>query len=154
MKKFGFILTIIGLLACTIPVQAQLEPFQSAALTPSDTSIAAGATEASTTAAVEVVAGQGVGFFITFKLGGAGTDNCVFKFDVSYDGTTWTTTKPFTTGNVAANGTTSVIHYVEFGPGTTAPLGHVRYIRLAQVVNGSSGEILTLEGVRYTRSNR
>lgn len=60
-----------------------------------------------------------------------------FKFDVSADNITWTTTMPLT-NVVTMNGTNTIVGYTLFGP---AVLDHVRYIRLAQIINLNTNTI-------------
>lgn len=60
-----------------------------------------------------------------------------FKFELSPDNVTWTTTLPIT-NSVTMNGTNTVTGYTLF-PYTT--LDHMRYIRLAQIINGQTNII-------------
>jgi hypothetical protein len=68
------------------------------------------------------------------------------KFDLSADGTTWTTTLPLT-NSVTMNGTNRVVGYTLFAPSV---LDHMRYIRLAQIVNANTN-IITINSIKASQ---
>jgi len=164
-SKFSLIELIIAIAMIavisliTLPTQflhAQVDAFNVATLTTSTNTVATNTTATVTTPAIYVRGSEGVGFVAKFKLGAADTNNVVFRFDASADGTTWTTTKPFSSGNIAANGTNSVVHFWNFGPTDSTELRNVQFLRLADVQNANtaSNAALTIESLSSTIYNR
>ncbi len=149
------ILTLFAALASP-PAHAQENPFKVTALTPSTNSVSTNSTATVTTPAIQVRGSEGIGFVAKFKLGAADTNNVVFKYDVSADGTTWTTTQPYSSGNIPANGTNSVVQFFTFTPTTSPPLRNVKYIRLGTVQNANTATnaALTIESIWSTSYNR
>jgi hypothetical protein len=149
------IVAVLGILT-TPRACAQVDAFTVTALTPSTNSVATNSIAAVTTPAIPVRGSEGVGFVAKFKLGAADTNNVVFKYDVSADGTNWTTTQPFSSGNIPANGTNSVVQFFTFTPTTTPPLRNVNYIRLGTVQNANTATnaAVTIENLWSTKYNR
>lgn len=139
---------VLGLTAPT--ARAQVTPRNITTLTLTATTAAANATTVITSQAIEIKPGAGFAVIPSFKLAGAGTDNITFNFQVSADGTTWTTTTPFTYTE-AANGTTSVVGYKNFGPASGAD--NVLYVRLASVTNASATQACTINSITLCKDN-
>ena len=140
--------------ASVTPASAQDGPFTVDTLTLSGTTVSAAATGTITSPALPVRGSEGLGFVGTFKLSGTGTSNVTFKFDVSTDGENWTTNQPFSSGAIAANGTTSVRAYWNFSPTDSTELRNIQYIRLATVQNENTPSTLTIQSLQSTRYNR
>jgi hypothetical protein len=155
MKKFLSFL-FAGLLALVLAVplaQAQVTPRNVTVLTLSASTVGTSTTAAITSQAFTLKPGSGFAVMPNFQLASTGTENMVFSFAVSLDGTTWSTVKPFVY-TVAATGATPVIGFYNF-PAPIAGTGadNVLYARLASVTNGSSSQILTINSVTITRNN-
>lgn len=152
-KTFLALLTAaIGLVfGLAVPsAHAQVTPRNVIALTLSTSTAAANTTTVVTSQAIELKPGAGFAVIPSFKLAGAGTDNITFNFQVSADGTTWTTTTPFTYTE-AANGTTTVVGFKNFGP--TNGADNVLYVRLASVTNASTTQACTISAITITKDN-
>jgi hypothetical protein len=148
-------IAVIGSLAVlTTPrACAQVDAFTVTSLTTSTNAVAASTTSTVTTDPVEVRGDQGVGFVAKFVLDGPSTGNVTLHYNVSADGTNWTTTKPFNSGAIAANGTNSVTAYYNFGPTDSSELRNIRYIKLAEVQNAATNAV-SLQNVWSTKYNR
>ena len=135
----------IALIAFTPPASAQVTPNQSDAI-----SVAASVTVTNATTltiasnSIPVVSGRGMAFLTSYTGAGAATDNLTFKFNVSHDGTTWTTSTPIT-ATQALNGTNAVVGYFLIPPTT---LDHVNYIRLASIANAATNNC-SITSVRW-----
>ena len=95
--------------------------------------------------AVPVWRGRGMALMPTFTCAGADTGNVTFNWNLSYDGTNWTTTTPISLVLVA-NGTTRVTGY------TNVPadkLDNVRFIRLA-TISGTATTVATVSNVVWS----
>lgn len=111
--------------------------------------IAAGATSNVTSTAVSVLQGKGLSFLPTFAATGASVSNAVFSFQVSADGTTYTTTTPLTL-TVTHNGTTTVTGWALWDP---TELNHVAWIKLVSVQNTHGTQAITNLSAVYAASN-
>ena len=156
MKNF-FTLLFAGLLACVLAVplaQAQITPRAVTTLTlTGTTTVGTAATNVITSQAFLLKPGSGFAVVPTFVLSGADTANVTFNFAVSIDGTTWSTTTPFTYAE-AATGATPVIGFKNFAaPITGAGADNILYVRLASVANASSTRTCTVSSVIITRNN-
>lgn len=101
-----------------------------------------------TNAIVELRKNQGIAILPRFVGTGASTANVTFTFNVSADGTNYTTTGPLTY-TAALNGTTPVVGYKLF---TATDLNNVRYLKLSSVTNaGSVGCVIS--GIQYSYYN-
>lgn len=154
MKKFFSLLFLAVLALCLVsPAVAQVTPRNVTVLTLSDSAIGTAATEVSTSQAFTIKPGSGFGSVVNFVARGAGTDLVTFNYAVSLDGTTWTTTTPFTQA-VAANGTTTVIDFKNFAADVTgAGANNILYVRLASITNASATRTVTVNSVTITRNN-
>lgn len=74
--------------------------------------------------------------------------NVTFGFNVSADGTNYTTTAPLTCV-VALNGTNAVVGWKQFDP---LVLNNVRWIRLGSIVNAATNGV-TIQRVQWSRAN-
>lgn len=153
MKKL-FSLSLAALALCAAPLaQAQLTPRNVTTLDLSTSTAAANTTTTITSQAFTIKPGSGFAVVPSFKLAGAGTENVTFNFAVSLDGTTWSTTKPFTYAE-AANGTTDVIGFKNFAaPVTGAGADNILYVRLASVTVASATQACTINSIKITRNN-
>lgn len=97
--------------------------------------ISSSATSNVVSTAVNVRQGRGIAILPYFAAAGASTDDIILNFEVSADGTNWTTTSAFSITNTF-NGTTAVrgFHLL-----SAAQLDNVRQIRLQSIVNGYAG---------------
>jgi hypothetical protein len=152
LKKLG-LLAIglwLGLAAWPQQSKAQDVVYSSATVNLSATTVPANATTTVTSDAMRVRGNQGIAILPTFNLAGSGTNQVTFKFDVSHDGSTWTTVSPFTYA-VSANGTNTVRGFANFGPATSASLNNIRYLRLSSIqVDNASTNSVTNIALRYS----
>jgi len=156
MKKLFTFLAIAVAVAIVQPAvsHAQTDPFTVATVTTSTSTVAANTTADVTSGTLSPRGSEGLGFVAKIKLSGTGVAGVVFGFDVSVDGTTWTTTQPFTSGTITATGTTSVVHFWNFSPYDSTELRNVRYLRLTKVTNSNTPSTLTIESLKSSRYNR
>jgi hypothetical protein len=98
------------------------------------TYVEAAATSNVVTKAVAVRQNRGLAIMPEFKILSASTANLTFTFDVSRDGTNWSTTGPFV-WVIAANGTTLVRGYTNLPP---TALDNINWIRLTSVANAAT----------------
>lgn len=80
---------------------------------------------------------RGMAFYATIVSTNAATANVTFRFDVSYDGTNFTTGSPLV-WNVPLNGTTAVVAYTNI---LKDVLDNSRYIELTSISNAHSAPI-------------
>jgi pyridoxal/pyridoxine/pyridoxamine kinase len=151
MKKFLVLFSaVLAFTLAALPAAAQVTPRNVIELELSTSTATNNTTTAITSQAFTIKPDSGFAIVVSFKLAGSGTENITFNFAVSLDGTTWTTTRPFTY-QVAANGTTDVIGFKNFGP--TDGANNILYVRLASVTNGSSGQACTINSITVTKNN-
>lgn len=154
MKKHLMFLAAFILSFIAVPaLHAQVTPKTLTTLTLSDTSIATSATETVTSQAFTINPDSGFAVIATFVGSTTGTSNVTFNFQVSTDGTTWSTNTPFTFA-VAATGATTVRAFYNFPPGVAGTgASNIAYVRLASVANANSGATITLNSVVISRNN-
>lgn len=111
--------------------------------------IAAATTSNVTSTAVSVPQGKGMSFIPTFAATGSSVSNAVFRFQVSADGTTYTTITPLTYTAVH-NGTTTVTGWQLWDP---TELNHVAWIKLVSVQNDHGTQAITNLSAVYVTSN-
>lgn len=111
--------------------------------------VAANTTSNVTSTAVSVPQGKGLSFMPTFAATGSSVSNAVFSFQVSADGTTYTTTTPLTL-TVVQNGTTTVTGWQLWDP---TELNHVAWIKLVSVQTTHGTQALTNMSAVYVTSN-
>ncbi len=111
--------------------------------------VAANTTSNVTSTAVAVPQGKGLSFIPTFAATGSSVSNAVFSFQVSADGTTYTTTTPLTL-TVVQNGTTTVTGWQLWDP---TELNHVAWIKLVSVQTTHGTQALTNMSAVYVTSN-
>jgi hypothetical protein len=80
---------------------------------------------------------EDVAIHLKWTLAGSGTDNTVVSYSKSLDGVLYETT-PSVVFTVANTGTTAV------NVTTNVTMGAVGYLKLASIVNGDTGDVLTL----------
>lgn len=153
MKTFKTFLTGLGLaalvamaMAVLTPSVAQVSPTTTGTLTSVTTGVASNDVVTVTSSSVNVPQGRALAFVPEFKLASAGTGNVIFTFQVSIDGTDWTTSAGLT-HTVAANGTTTVRSLYLLDP---TELNAVRYVRLAGINNAANAVTLTNILVKYS----
>jgi len=94
----------------------------------------------------------GFGVVPTFSGAGAGTAAVTLLFQVSADGTNWTTTFPIS-ATFAANGTNTVRGYFNVdATGTNGP-ANARYLRLGAVSNTNTNAV-TFSAVQILRTQK
>ncbi len=144
---------LFSLLAAVALVLIAFTPAASAQVTPNQSDTISQAASVTVTNAttltissnrIDVVAGRGIAFLTAYTGAGAATDNLTFKFNVSHDGTTWTTSTPIT-ATQALNGTNAVVGYFIIPP---TSLDHVNYLRLASIANAATNNA-TITSVRW-----
>ena len=154
MRKF--ILLLIAAVLLPFAVYAQVTARTTTLLTlTGNTTIATTTTGVLTSQAFTIKPGSGFAVVPNFQLAGAdvANPNITFAFAVSLDGTTWSTTKPFTYAE-AANGATPVIGFKNFSaPVTGAGADNIQFVRLASVQNASANQTCTVNSVTITRNN-
>jgi len=145
------VLTLIGCLAMSQAAHAQFfQNFhQSIDIPASPMVVGASSTSNITTTAVTVRQGSGIAILPLFAGTNAGTAVLTLHFEVSADGTNFTTTTPLK-ALAAQNGTTGVLSYTNFPPDL---LNNVRAIRLAKVQNAHTAQLF-LTNVVVSHSNR
>jgi len=155
IELFCCIALIAVLGAITMPpvASAQENPFTVTSLTTSTNAVAASTTAAVTTPAIQVRGSDGLAFLAKFVLDGPSTGNVTFHYNVSADGTNWTTTKPLNSGAIAANGTNAVTAYWNFSPTDSAELRNVKYLKLSEVQNAATNAV-TLQNLWSSSYNR
>jgi hypothetical protein len=126
---------ILSLIAITgLSIAANAQQYQTITLQ-SAVKLNGGAT-GTYTLPVNVRAADSVGITTKTCLDGAGTEEIIFKFAKSVDGVYFETTPSILVTNTS-NGTTQVISF------KTVDVTGAHTIRLASVVNGSSGQVVT-----------
>ena len=139
----------VGLAAVlAVPAMAQVTPNRvTTCVIPAV--VAANTTSNVTSTAVSVPQGKGLSFIPTFAATGSSISNAVFSFQVSADGTTYTTTTPLTL-TVVQNGTTTVTGWQLWDP---TELNHVAWIKLVSVQTTHGTQALTNMSAVYVTSN-
>lgn len=143
---------------CALPLasRAQITPRNVTTLTlTGTTTVPTSTTNVITSQAFTLKPGSGFAVVPNFQLAGAdvANPNITFSFAASIDGTTWTTTTPFSYAE-AANGATPVIGFKNFAaPVTGAGADNILYIRLASVANASANRTCTVNSITITRNN-
>lgn len=130
------------------PVDAQVTANTTGTLTSVDTGVATNGVATVTSSSVDVPHGRALAFVPEFKLAGAGTGNVVFTFQVTIDGTDWTTSSGLS-HTVAANGTTTVRSLYLLDP---TELAAVKAIRLSQISNAANAVVLTNIVVKWSKA--
>ena len=140
---------VVGLAAVlAVPAMAQVTPNRvTTCVIPAV--VAANTTSNVTSTAVSVPQGKGLSFIPTFAATGSSISNAVFSFQVSADGTTYTTTTPLTL-TVVQNGTTTVTGWQLWDP---TELNHVAWIKLVSVQTTHDTQALTNMSAVYVTSN-
>jgi hypothetical protein len=134
MKVLKVLAGLAVLVAVALPAQAQ----QYRTATPYTTLVAASGTSNLTAAAVYgVTKYEDVAIHVKTYLAGSGTDNTVVTYQRSADGTTYETTG-FLVITIVNTGTTPVNTI------TNINVGAAGFIRLSTIVNGDTGDILTV----------
>ncbi len=128
---------------------AQVSSVTTGTLTSVDATVATNGVATITSSAVDVPPGRALAFVPEFKLAGAGTGNVVFTFQVTIDGTDWTTSSGIS-HTVAANGTTLVRSLYLLDP---TELAAVKQIRLSQISNAANAQVLTNIVVKWSKAS-
>jgi hypothetical protein len=151
LTSFKIILAAAALLAAIfIPAaSAQVTPVNYGVFTNGVITATNGQTVTVLTSGVDVRQGRGMAILPYFVgLTDPTAANTTFHFDVSYDGTNWTTTSPFSLA-VTHNSTTPVRGYTNWN---ATLLANVAKIRLRSVVNGGTNTIY-VTNVTWSVSN-
>jgi hypothetical protein len=141
---FGFLcLLCLLLFILPAPARAQIAATDFSALTSVPASMPSNTTSNSLTSSViNLRQGRGVALSVRFVAADAGTSNITFGFDVSLDGTNYSTTQPVSIV-ATANGTNTVQTY------TNVPaswLDNAQKMRLTKVINLQTN-VLTINNV-------
>ena len=145
MKKLLFLMTsVLFVLVGGSTTRAQTSgtfPLSSSVLVSNATATLTGVTIQVTPSKLEKA---GILLMPSLSCTNAGTSNVVFSFDVSPDGTTWSTTKPVT-ATVACNGTNAVVGAVNIA---ASALPNVQYLRLTSIETTQTNTV-TISSVKY-----
>ena len=90
---------------------------------------------------------QDVAIHVKTVLAGSGTDNTVISYSKSVDGTTYETT-PSTILTIANTGTVAV------NTVTNISMGACGYLKIASIVNGDTGDVLTCTNMFAVKPQR
>jgi hypothetical protein len=133
------LLALICLMAPPVVAQQNLTTFRprTNVFTSVPSSVAASSTATVASEAVGVWPGRGLAVFPYFAGTNASTANVILAFNVSYDGTNWSTTTPILLTNVM-NGTTAVRGYHHI---PASSLDNVRAIRLQTIQNAHNASL-------------
>jgi hypothetical protein len=151
MKFRLLFLALLALAAAPLAprVQAQTEPTTFGTFTNAVLTATNGQTLTINGPPITVHQDKGMAILPYFAAASAGeAANVTFNFDVTYDGTNWTTTKPITVA-VAHNGTAAVRGHLLLDP---TELNHVRQIRLSTVANAFTNTVY-VTNVVWSRRN-
>lgn len=154
LMKRGFagalaLLCMVAAFALAAPSsQAQVTSTTYGTLTQVPGAVTNATTVSTNSGAIRVWKNQGVAILPAFTGLGASTANVTFTFNVSADGTNYTTTGPLTYV-VALNGSTAVLGYKLFLP---TDVNNVQYLRLSSIQNAATNG-MTIQGITYSYSN-
>ena len=144
----SLVMALAALAAGLMCAEAQVLPTTTGALSQLPVAVTNATTLATNSTAITVRQGKGLAVFPKFHGTGASTSDVTFHFDVSIDGTNYTTTRPLT-AVVPLNGTNLVTGFKLFAP---SALDHVRTIRISAIQNaGSVGCVI--DGVDWSIGN-
>jgi hypothetical protein len=131
-----------------LPTEAQVSATTTGTFSGIQASVTNAASISPTNSIITVRQGKGLAVLPTFWGTGASSANVTFTFNVSADGTNYTTTGPLT-AVIALNGTTPVTGYTLFDP---TELNNVKYLKLSTIANaGAVGCVIS--NVVYSVSN-
>lgn len=134
----GYLLLAAAFLAfASPPACAQITPNNFSAFSNMPTTMPGSSTSNVVSAAVSVRPGKGLALLTHCKGDDVGTGTLVAKFNLTVDGTNWTTTTPLAITNTL-NGTNVVIDYKLF---TADSLDNVRSIRLQTIQNTATNSV-------------
>ncbi len=125
------------LLASPSPAHAQIAPTTTVAFSSVPGAMPASSTSNVISALMTVRQGKGLAILPYYKGGDVGAGNLILRFDVTADGTNWTTTKPLSCTN-ALNGTNVVRDCSQF---TAAQLNGLQGIRMQTIENTATNAI-------------
>lgn len=103
-----------------------------------------GTSAVTSNSALSLKPNQTLGILVLFSAAGTGTSNVVANFQVSPDGTNWTTS-PFLTVTTAANGTNAVGGY---GLWTADQLRGIKQVRFSGITTTQTNGV-TVSGIKY-----
>ncbi|MBF8281273.1 MAG: hypothetical protein HW378_188 [Anaerolineales bacterium] len=129
-------LLVLSLLALTAGL-AQAQNLITQSLISGNLTVTNGQTLTVNGPALPLRSGRGVGFVPAFSTTEADTSTITWKFDVSLDGSNWSTTQPLS-GTSTLNGTNVVRAYLLFKP---IDVDGVKELRLARVINGGTNTV-------------
>ena len=148
-KKVVSPLAVLAILAVlAMPAQAQ----RSGSFTPFTSNVAYNSTSNGVGTAVSVLQGQSLTIWPRIHCSTNSTATMTFSFNVSPDGSNWTTTLPIAV-TATANGKSTVM---TFSNVASSAIAGVKQIRLDQVINGdtntSTSPLLVIEDVQWIAS--
>lgn len=121
-------------IAMSLPAQAQVYPTTYSSFTGIQASVTNAASIIPTNAIVQLRSNQGIAILPTLAMTAANISNVVFTFNVSADGTNYSTSAPLTY-TMTMNGTNILTGYKLFPP---TELNNVRYLKLSTIANGAA----------------
>lgn len=141
MKNFSFLGIVAAIVFLTVSAQAQ------ALFTQSYTNVAASTTTNNATPSARVELHKGRPLTIVAHAGHAATNFGTFSlgFDVSLDGSLWTTLPVATSATFTGNPATT--NFVGYALLSTNVTDHFRFIRHSQTISGSNA--MTLQKIQY-----
>lgn len=147
LKRFSLAALAMAALVLALPAQAQVTPVTVGTFTNVPTIIAT-AGVSNVNALVQLRQGRGISILPSFAGTNSGAANLRLEFDVSADGTNFTTTSPFVL-TFAMNGTTGVIPWTNIPPSL---LDNVAYLRLTKMTNAHTASLF-ITNVTYSIRN-
>lgn len=152
---FAFMAVI--LIAGAPRASAQVTPTQQIVLVTSTNTVAPSGTATVTSQAFTPNAASGFGVMSNVVTGtGAGTTSgtVTFGFQVSLDGTNWTTTYPIKTTTVSTGTTPAIDYYSVPTLVTGSGCAVAPFVRLGQVINSGTSGTLTIGSLTIILRNR
>jgi hypothetical protein len=137
------VLAIICMLAAPATSQAQVTPTATGEFLGSTYLINGSVTSNINTSAISVRQAKGLAFLPLLAGTNASTAAVTFVFDVSVDGTNFTTSSPLAFA-VAMNGTTAVRGYTNF---SSTLLDNVSHLRLRSIQNAHTASVFVTNAV-------
>ncbi len=138
MKPIRYLLALFALITATaITANAQQFPPRFGNFDNVPALVTTDATSNVVSSAVTLFPGRGLAVMPHFAGTNTATTNVIFDFEVTYDGTNWSTVTAVTLTN-ALNGTTAVRGYHAIPPDT---LDNVKAIRLQSIENRHSASV-------------
>lgn len=127
-------LVLMACMAVAMPLQAQINPTTIGTFPGIQAAVTNAASISPTNSIVTIRQGKGLVVMPTAAMTAANISNVVFTFQVSADGTNYSTTGPLSY-TMTMNGTNILTGYKFFTP---TEISNVRYIKLDTIANGAA----------------